>query len=160
MDSEWNEVPAGEVGEVAVRGHNIMKGYHGRPEDTAAVLRDGWFRTGDIGRRDEDGYYYIVDRSKDMIVRGGFNVYPREIEEVMMTHPAVSLVAVIGMPHEEHGEEIKAVVIRQPGADLAEDELVDWCRERMASYKYPRVVEFRDELPMTSTGKILKRELT
>lgn len=122
-------------------------------------MRDGWFRTGDLARRDEDGYYFIVDRAKDMIIRGGFNVYPRELEEVLMTHPAVSLAAVVGVPHDSHGEEIKAYVIRTPEATVSEEELVAWCRENMAAYKYPRIVEFRDALPMTATGKILKREL-
>ena len=122
-------------------------------------MRDGWFRTGDLARRDEDGFYYIVDRSKDMIIRGGFNVYPREIEEVLMTHPDVSLAAVIGVPDESHGEEVKAFVIRQPGATVTEDELVAWSKEQMAAYKYPRMVAFVDALPMTATGKILKREL-
>ena len=159
VDADWNEVPEGEQGEIAIRGHNVMKGYHGRPDATTEVLRDGWFRTGDIARRDEDGYYFIVDRAKDMIVRGGFNVYPREIEELILTHPDVSLVAVVGVPHESHGEEVKAFVIRKPGSRLTEGELVNWCKERMASYKYPRLVEFRHELPMTSTGKILKRKL-
>ena len=111
IDDSWREVPDGEAGEIAIRGHNVMEGYLNRPEATAEAIRDGWFRTGDIGRRDEDGYYYIVDRAKDMIVRGGFNVYPRELEEVILTHPAVSLVAVIGVPHASHGEEIKAYVI-------------------------------------------------
>ena len=157
---EWDEVAEGEVGEIAIKGHNIMKGYHGRPDATEEVIRDGWFRSGDLGRRDEDGWYYIVDRSKDMIIRGGFNVYPREIEEVLLTHPDVSLAAVIGVPHESHGEEIKAVVIRNAGSELTEEELVAWGKEQMAGYKYPRIVEFRDELPMTATGKILKRELT
>jgi long-chain acyl-CoA synthetase len=136
-----------------------MKGYHRRPEATAEVLRDGWFRTGDIARRDEDGYYYIIDRSKDMIIRGGFNVYPREVEEVLMTHPDVSLAAVVGVPHDTHGEEVKAYVIPVRGATISEDALVAWARENLANYKYPRIVEFRDELPMTATGKILKREL-
>jgi long-chain acyl-CoA synthetase len=153
-------VPDGEIGEIAIKGHNIMKGYYQRPAETAAVMRDGWFRSGDLGRRDEDGYYYVVDRSKDMIIRGGFNVYPREVEEVLMSHPAVSLVAVIGVPHEAHGEEIKAVVIRNEGETATGDELIEWAKEQMAAYKYPRLVEFRDSLPMTSTGKILKRELT
>ncbi len=159
IDPEWNDVD-GEVGEIAIKGHNIMKGYHGRPDATAAAIRDGWFRSGDLARRDEDGWYYIVDRSKDMIIRGGYNVYPREIEEVLMTHEAVSLAAVIGVPHESHGEEIKAVVIRTPGASITEDELVAWGKEQMAAYKYPRIVEFVESLPMTSTGKILKRELS
>lgn len=160
IDPDWNEVPDGAIGEIAIRGHNVMKGYLGRPEATAEAIRGGWFRTGDIARRDEDGYYYIVDRVKDMIVRGGLNVYPRELEEVIITHPAVSLVAVIGVPDESHGEDVKAVVIRQPGAELTADELIAWCKERMAGYKYPRIVEFRDSLPLTATGKILKRELS
>jgi long-chain acyl-CoA synthetase len=123
-------------------------------------MKDGWFRSGDLGRRDEDGYYYIVDRSKDMIIRGGFNVYPREIEEVLMTHEAVSLAAVIGVPHESHGEEIKAVVILHEGVEITEVELVAWSKQEMAGYKYPRIVEFVDAMPMTATGKILKRELS
>jgi long-chain acyl-CoA synthetase len=159
VDDGWNEVPAGEAGEIAIRGHNIMKGYLGRPDATEAAIRDGWFRTGDIGTRDEDGYYTIVDRAKDMIVRGGFNVYPRELEEVIITHPDVSLAAVVGVPHASHGEEVKAFVIRTPGATLTEAELVAWCKQNMAGYKYPRIVEFRTEFPMTATGKILKREL-
>ncbi|WP_329407861.1 long-chain fatty acid--CoA ligase [Nocardia vinacea] len=159
IDKDWNDVPEGDVGEIAICGHNIMKGYLGRPDATAEAIRDGWFRTGDIGRRDADGYYYIVDRAKDMIVRGGFNVYPRELEEVIMTHPAVSLAAVVGVPHESHGEEIKAYVIRKPEAELTEAELVEWSKQNMAGYKYPRLVEFRDQFPMTATGKILKREL-
>jgi long-chain acyl-CoA synthetase len=160
VDDDWNTVDgADEVGEIAIRGHNIMKGYYNRPEATAEVMNNGWFRTGDLARRDEDGFYYIVDRAKDMIIRGGFNVYPREVEEVLMTHDAVSLAAVVGVPHDSHGEEVKAFVILNEGAEVAEDELVGWCRENMASYKYPRIVEFRDGLPMTATGKILKREL-
>jgi long-chain acyl-CoA synthetase len=137
-----------------------MTGYFRRPVETAEVLRDGWFRTGDLARRDADGYYYIVDRAKDMIIRGGFNVYPREVEEVLMTHPAVSLAAVVGVPDEQHGEEVKAYVIRVADAEpVTAEGLVGWCREQMAAYKYPRTVEFVDSLPMTATGKILKREL-
>jgi len=161
VDADWKTIEgADEVGEIAIRGHNIMKGYYNRPEATAEVMKDGWFRTGDLSRRDEDGYYYIVDRAKDMIIRGGFNVYPREIEEVLMTHEAVSLAAVIGVPDPSHGEEIKAFVIKTEGAEVTEDELVAWARVNMAGYKYPRIVEFRDGLPMTATGKILKRELS
>jgi long-chain acyl-CoA synthetase len=156
----WDEVNPDAVGEIAIKGHNIMKGYYGRPEATDEAIQDGWFRSGDLGRRDEDGWYYIVDRSKDMIIRGGYNVYPREIEEVLMTHEAVSLAAVIGVPHESHGEEIKAVVILEDGAEVTEDELVAWGKEQMAAYKYPRIVEFVPNLPMTATGKILKRELS
>ncbi|MEV5572971.1 long-chain fatty acid--CoA ligase [Spirillospora sp. NPDC052269] len=159
ITDDWKDVEGEGPGEVAVRGHNIMKGYHGRPEATEAAIRDGWFRTGDIARRDDEGYYYIVDRSKDMIIRGGYNVYPRELEEVLMSHPDVSLVAVVGVPHDSHGEEIKAYVIRVPGSSLTEDELIAWGKEQFANYKYPRLIEFREELPMTATGKILKREL-
>jgi long-chain acyl-CoA synthetase len=161
IDESWNTVEAAdEIGEIAIRGHNIMRGYYNRPEATAEVMKDGWFRTGDLARRDKDGFYYIVDRAKDMIIRGGFNVYPREIEEVLMTHEAVSLAAVIGVPHPTHGEEIKAYVIRRKGATVTEDELVAWGREQMASYKYPRIVTFVDTLPMTATGKLLKRALS
>ncbi|WP_435742317.1 long-chain-fatty-acid--CoA ligase [Nocardioides sp. SYSU DS0663] len=156
----WDEVEEGEVGEIAIKGHNIMKGYYGRPEATGEVIQDGWFRSGDLARRDEDGWYYIVDRSKDMIIRGGFNVYPREIEEVLMTHESVSLAAVIGVPHESHGEEIKAFVILNPGASTTPEEIVEWSKDQLAAYKYPRVVEVVDSLPMTATGKILKRELS
>ena len=157
----WDEIgPDDEIGEIAIKGHNIMKGYYGRPEATEESIKDGWFRSGDLGRRDDEGWYYIVDRSKDMIIRGGYNVYPREIEEVLLTHPEVSLAAVIGVPHESHGEEIKAVVILDKGATVTEDELIAWSKEQMASYKYPRQVEFVDNLPMTATGKILKRELS
>lgn len=158
----WDEIkdPDG-IGEIAIKGHNIMKGYYKRPEATAeAISADGWFRSGDLGRKDADGWYYIVDRSKDMIIRGGFNVYPREIEEVLLTHPAVSLAAVIGVPHESHGEEIKAFVILKPGANATPEEIVAWGKEQMAAYKYPRIVEVVESLPMTATGKILKRELS
>jgi long-chain acyl-CoA synthetase len=159
---DWSDVKGDDpeaIGEIAIKGHNIMKGYHGRPEATAEAIRDGWFRSGDLGRMDEDGWFYIVDRSKDMIIRGGFNVYPRELEEILMEHPAVSLVAVIGVPHDSHGEEIKAVIVKKPGDATTEDEILAWGKEQFASYKYPRIIEFRDELPMTATGKILKREI-
>ena len=160
IEPDWSEIEGVDtVGEIAIRGHNVMKGYYKRPEATAACMRDGWFRTGDLGRRDADGAYYIVDRSKDMIIRGGFNVYPREVEELMITHPAVSLVAVVGIPDREYGEEIKAFVIRAAGTTISERELIDWTRERIAAYKYPRRIEFRQSLPMTASGKILKRQL-
>ena len=163
VDPDWKRVEdpdsADTVGEIAIRGHNIMKGYYNRPEATAEVMNNGWFRTGDLARRDADGFYYIVDRAKDMIIRGGFNVYPREVEEVLMTHPAVSLAAVVGVPHESHGEEVKAFVILEPGAEVTPEELVAWGKEQMAGYKYPRLIEIATSLPMTATGKILKREL-
>jgi len=160
VDEHWNVVDGSDdIGEIAIRGHNVMKGYYNRPEATAEVMQDGWFRTGDLARRDEDGYYYIVDRAKDMIIRGGFNVYPREIEDVLLSHPDVSLAAVVGVPHDSHGEEVVAFVILHSGATTTEHDLLAWGKEQMAAYKYPRVVEFVTTLPMTSTGKILKREL-
>ncbi|MEU8228714.1 long-chain fatty acid--CoA ligase [Actinoplanes sp. NPDC048967] len=161
IDESWNTIEGSEeIGEIAIRGHCIMRGYYNRPDATAEVMNNGWFRTGDLGKRDKDGWYYIVDRAKDMIIRGGFNVYPREIEEVLMTHEAVSLAAVIGVPHETHGEEVKAYVIRKEGATVTEEELIAWGKEQMAGYKYPRLVAFVDTLPMTATGKLLKRALT
>jgi long-chain acyl-CoA synthetase len=136
-----------------------MKGYFKRPEATADAVKDGWFHTGDVATRDGDGYYFIVDRKKDMILRGGFNVYPREIEEVLYGHPAVAEAAVIGVPHESHGEEVKAVIALKPGQTATASEITAYCKERLASFKYPRIIEFRDTLPKGPTGKILKREL-
>ena len=159
LNDRGEPVPPGERGEVVIRGHNIMKGYYKRPEETADAIRNGWFHTGDIGIVDHEGYLSIVDRKKDMILRGGFNVYPREIEEVLMTHPAVSLCAVVGVPDERLGEEVKAFLVCKPGMAVSADEIIAWARERMAVYKAPRYVEFRDALPMGATGKVLKREL-
>ena len=159
VDDHDRPVPAGERGEIVVRGPNVMKGYFDRPEATAEAMRGGWFRTGDIVQFDGDGYLSIVDRKKDMILRGGFNVYPREIEEVLMTHPAVSLAAVIGVPDERLGEEVKAFVVLRPGKAVDTDELGAWCREQMAAFKYPRQIEIRDALPIGPTGKVLKRAL-
>jgi long-chain acyl-CoA synthetase len=136
-----------------------MKGYYKRPEATAEALRNGWFHTGDIGVMDDEGYLSIVDRKKDMILRGGYNVYPRELEEVIMTNEAVSLVAVIGIPDEKMGEEVKAYVVLKQGAQLTEEEFLAWCETQIAKNKYPRFVEFCDALPVGATGKILKREL-
>jgi len=151
------EVPTGEIGEIAIRGHNVMKGYWNRPEATAEAIKDGWFHTGDMARADEDGFYFIVDRKKELIIRGGFNVYPREIEEVLYEHPAVREAAVVGLPHPTHGEEIGAAVSLKPGAEATEDELREYVKARVAPYKYPRVVWFLDDLPKGATGKILKR---
>jgi long-chain acyl-CoA synthetase len=136
-----------------------MKGYWKRPDATKEAMKGGWFHSGDVGVRDSDGSYRIVDRKKDMILRGGFNVYPREIEEVLFSHPAIVEAAVIGVPHESHGEEVKAVVVLAEGKSLDAGELIAWCKERLAAYKYPRLVEFRTALPKGPTGKILKREL-
>lgn len=160
-DDQGNVVTKdGEPGEICIKGHNVMKGYWKRPEATAESIKDGWFHSGDVATRDSDGYYFIVDRKKDMIIRGGFNVYPREIEEVLYAHPAVAEAAVIGIPHASHGEEVKAVIAKKPGHDaVSAEDVIAYCKERLAAYKYPRVVEFRDALPKGPTGKILKREL-
>ncbi|MFV0457573.1 MAG: long-chain-fatty-acid--CoA ligase [Actinomycetales bacterium] len=160
VDDNGVPVAEGEVGEIAIRGHNVMKGYWNKPDETAAVMSDdGWFRTGDIGRTDSDGFFFIVDRKKDLVIRGGFNVYPREIEEVLYEHPDVAEAAVIGIPHAELGEEIGAAVVLRPGSDVAVDDLRSFVRERVAPYKYPRVVWLLDSLPKSSTGKVLKREI-
>ncbi|MEU6273113.1 long-chain fatty acid--CoA ligase [Streptomyces populi] len=149
----------GEVGEIAIRGENVMTGYWNRPDATAEAIRDGWFHTGDLARVDEDGFYFIVDRKKDMIIRGGYNVYPREIEEVLYEHPAVAEAAVVGVPHPLHGEEVAAVVTLRPGAEATAEEIRAHAKERVAAYKYPRLVEIVAELPKGPTGKILKREI-
>jgi long-chain acyl-CoA synthetase len=159
VDDDGAEVPTGEVGEIVIRGHNIMKGYWGKPEATAEAMRGGWFHSGDMGREDEDGYFYVVDRKKDMIIRGGYNVYPREVEELLYEHPQVREAAVVGVPHPEWGEEVGAAVVLEPGEEAASEEISAWVRERIAAYKYPRVVWFLDELPKGPTGKIVKREI-
>jgi long-chain acyl-CoA synthetase len=159
VDADGREVPVGELGEIVIRGHNVMKGYYKRADASAEAIKGGWFFTGDVAYQDEDGYFFIKDRVKDMIIRGGFNVYPREIEEVLYGHPAVAEAAVIGIHDPALGEEIKAVVAFKPGQSAVEQEIIDYCKERLAAYKYPRSVEIRDTLPKTATGKILKREL-
>ncbi len=159
VDADGNEVPQGEKGELIYKGHNVMKGYYNKPEANAKTIKNGWLYSGDIATKDEDGFYYIVDRTKDMIIRGGLNVYPREVEEAMMGHEAVSLVAVIGVPSEARGEEIKACVVLKPDFTITEDELMAWTKSQIADYKYPRIIEFMDALPMSATGKILKKEL-
>jgi long-chain acyl-CoA synthetase len=160
VDDDGNEVPQGEPGEILIRGHNVMKGYWNRPEATAeAISDDGWFATGDMATIDEDGYFFIVDRKKDLIIRGGYNVYPREIEEVIYEHPAVREAAVVGVPHEELGEEVGAAVALKEGEQASEDEIRAHVKEQVAAYKYPRKVWFVDELPKGPTGKILKREI-
>jgi len=159
FDEDDKEVPRGHRGEVVIRGTNVMKGYYKRPEATAEAFRNGWFHTGDIGIMDDEGYLAIVDRKKDMILRGGYNIYPRELEEVIITHPSVSLCAVIGIPDDRLGEEVKAFLVLKQGCELSPDEFTDWCKMQFAANKYPRHVEFRDALPIGSTGKIFKRAL-
>ncbi len=150
----------GATGEIAIRGHNVMKGYLNRPQDTAeAIDGDGWFYSGDIARIDGEGHYFIVDRKKELIIRGGYNVYPREIEEVLYEHPAIREAAVIGILHPELGEEVAAAVTLKPGGEATETEVREFVRSHVAAYKYPRYVWFVDELPKTSTGKIVKREI-
>ncbi len=160
VDADGNEVAQGEVGEIAIRGHNIMKGYWQRADATAeSINADGWFHSGDMAKIDEDGYFFIVDRKKDMIIRGGYNVYPREVEEVLYEHPAVREVAVVGVPDEQWGEEVGAAVALTEGQQVTAEELTAFVKEQVASYKYPRAIWFVDELPKGPTGKILKREI-
>jgi long-chain acyl-CoA synthetase len=159
VDDDDNEVATGEVGEIVIKGHNIMKGYLGRPDATEEAIRDGWFHSGDLGKVDEDGFFFIVDRKKDMIIRGGYNVYPREIEEVLYEHPAVREAAVIAVPDEEWGEEVGAAVALKEGEEIDVEALRSYVKEQVASYKYPRRMWFVDDLPKGPTGKVLKREI-
>jgi long-chain acyl-CoA synthetase len=151
------EVASGELGELIIRGPQVMKGYWNMPEETANTLRDGWLFTGDIARMDEEGYVSIVDRKKDMIIAGGFNIYPRDIEEVLYEHPSVQEAVVVGVPDEYRGETVKAVLVLKGGKEASEEEIIQYCRDNMSAYKVPRFVEFRAELPKTSVGKILRR---
>ncbi|GAC1657096.1 MAG: fatty acid--CoA ligase [Candidatus Dormibacteraceae bacterium] len=159
VDADGTEVPDGEIGEIVYRGGGVMVGYWNRSKDTAEQIRDGWFHTGDAGVRDADGFFYIKDRIKDMIVSGGENIYPAELESVLAGHPAVADVAVIGVPDDQWGESVKAVVVLRPGAELTGDELIEWSRARLAGYKRPRSVDFVEAVPRNPSGKILKREL-
>ena len=159
VNEEGESVPVGEKGELLYKGHNVMKGYYKNPEATAETIKNGWLHSGDIAIKDEDGFYFIVDRTKDMIIRGGLNVYPREVEEVRMKHDAVSMAAVIGVPDSKMGEEIKAFVVLKENQNATEEELTQFTKEHIAAYKYPRIVEITKSLPMSATGKILKKEL-
>jgi long-chain acyl-CoA synthetase len=161
VDDEDRRLPAGveNIGEIVIRGHNVMKGYLNRPAETTAAFRNGWLHTGDLGYVDEDGNYFLVDRSKDLVIRGGYKVYPREIEEVLYEHPAIAEAAVIGTPHKTLGDEVVAVVAPTPGQSLTAHEVIAYCKERLAVYKYPREVRFLDTLPKGPTGKIPKTEL-
>ena len=159
VDDDERDVPPNTPGEIVVRGDIVMRGYWNQPEVSAEALRHGWLHTGDVGHLDEDGYLYITDRKKDMIISGGANIYPREVEEVICTHPAVHEVAVIGVPDEKWGESVKAVVVLRAGARATEAEIVEHCQRNLASYKKPSSVDFLPELPKNAYGKILKREL-
>jgi long-chain acyl-CoA synthetase len=159
VDEQDKDVLIGEVGELVVSGSAVMKEYLNKPEASAEALRGGWLHTGDLARMDEEGYIYIVDRKKDMIIRGGYNIYPREIEEILYTHKDVSEAAVIGIPHADLGEEVGAVVVLRPGSKITSDELREYVRDQVAPYKYPRVITFAEELPKTAAGKILKRAI-
>jgi long-chain acyl-CoA synthetase len=158
-DENDEDVAQGEVGEILIRGHNVMKGYWNRPDATEEAMRNGWFHSGDMARLDEDGYFFIVDRKKDLIIRGGYNVYPREVEEVLYEHPAVMEVAVVAVPHDELGEEVGAAVALKPGQQASAEELQEFAKQQVAAYKYPRRVWFVEALPKGPTGKILKREI-
>jgi len=159
VDDDDNDVEQGEVGEIVIRGHNVMKGYWQREDATEEAMKGGWFHTGDMAKVDEDGYFWIVDRKKDLIIRGGYNVYPREIEEVLYEHEGVLEAAVLGVDDESLGEEVGAAVVLKEGADVSVEELQRHCKNDLAAYKYPRKVWFVDELPKGPTGKILKREI-
>ncbi|MHB1651733.1 MAG: long-chain-fatty-acid--CoA ligase [Desulfitobacteriaceae bacterium] len=159
LETGTRELPAGEVGELCIRGPQVMKGYWNKPQETAKTLRDGWLYTGDIARMDEDGYFYIVDRKKDMIIAGGFNIYPRDIEEVLYEHPKIKEATVAGVPDPYRGETVKAYVVLRPGEEATEQEIIDYCRTKLAAFKAPRAVEFRDSLPRTIVGKVLRRYL-
>jgi long-chain acyl-CoA synthetase len=153
------DMPAGEIGELIVKGPQVMKGYWMRTDETNAILRDGWLYTGDLARMDGDGFFYIVERKKDMIKTGGENVYPREVEEVLFRHPKIKEAAVVGIPDEFRGELIKAYIVLKDGESAAEEEIIDLCKRELASFKVPRALEFRKELPKTLVGKVLRRVL-
>jgi len=159
LETGTTEVPLGAEGELCVRGPQVMKGYWNRPEETDYALRDGWLYTGDVARMDEDGYFYIVQRKKDMIIVSGFNVYPNEVEDVLFTHPAILEAAVIGVPDEYRGEAVKAFIVLKPGSNATDDEILEFCRTNLAKYKVPSIIEFRENLPKSAVGKVLRREL-
>jgi acyl-CoA synthetase (AMP-forming)/AMP-acid ligase II len=159
VDDDDNELPAEEVGEICVRGQHVMKGYWSMPEETQEALKNGWFHTGDLGKRDDGGYIYVVDRKKDMIISGAENIYSAEIERVITSHPAVSEAAVIGVPDEKWGEAVKAVVILKEGREATEEEIIEYCKQNMASFKKPKSIDFVKEFPRNEIGKVLKREL-
>lgn len=159
LEDGITDIPAGQCGELLIRGPQVMTGYYNSPGETARTLQDGWLITGDIARMDENGYFYIVDRKKDMVISGGHNVYPREVEEVLYSHPEIKEACVIGLPHPERGEQIKAFVVPQKKDSVAVEELIAYCRTRLAVYKLPTQIEFRDDLPKSHVGKVLRNVL-
>jgi long-chain acyl-CoA synthetase len=159
VNEAGREVPQGEQGEITIRGPNVMKGYYNRPEETAKTVKDGWLRSGDVGLLDEEGYLFIVDRIKDVIITGGLNVYPKEVEEVLYTHEVIEECSVVGIPHDEYGEAVTAFIKLRENKTASEDELIRFCKEKMASYKAPKRIIVMGKLPKTPQGKILKREL-
>jgi len=159
VDEDDYEVPDGTPGEIVLRGENVLKGYYKNPEATSVAFRNGWFHTGDIGYRDADGFYFIVDRKSDMIIRGGENIYPREIDEVLYQHPAVSAAAAVGVPDELYGEEVAGFVVLREGSEVTEGEMIGFCKARLADYKCPKTIRFVKDIPKGPTGKLLKREL-
>jgi len=159
VETGTQELPVGEMGEIVIWGPQVMQGYWNRPEETAQTIHNGWLYTGDIGKMDEEGYFYILDRKKDMIIGGGYNIYPREVEEVLYEHPKIFEGAVIGVPDPYRGETVKAFVVLKPGEQATPEEIIAFCRERLAAYKVPRIIEFRDSLPKTIVGKVLRKEL-
>src|SRR5256886_6510250 len=159
VDDNDQEVPIGELGEIVLRGENILKGYFKNPEATEKAFRDGWFHTGDIGYRDQDGFFYIIDRKSDMIIRGGENIYPREIDEVLYQHPAVAAAATIGVPDPLYGEEVAAFIVPKDGMKISAEELLSFCQERLADYKCPKTIRLVKDIPKGPTGKLFKREL-
>jgi long-chain acyl-CoA synthetase len=159
VDEEDREVPDGTLGEIVLRGENILKGYYKNDAANSTAFRNGWFHTGDIGYRDADGFFYIVDRKSDMIIRGGENIYPREIDEVLYQHPRIAAAAAVGVPDNLYGEDVAAVVVLKPGAKVSEQDVIEFCKARLADYKCPKTVRFVDDIPKGPTGKLLKREL-
>lgn len=159
MDVGGEPLPIGKMGELVIRGPQVMKGYYNRPDATADVLRNGWLYTGDIAYMDENGYFFIVDRKKDLIISGGYNIYPREIDEVLYAHPKIHEAVSVGIPHEQRGEIVKAYIVPEQGEKLSRSDVISYCREKLANYKVPKQVEFRKELPKTMVGKVLRRAL-
>jgi long-chain acyl-CoA synthetase len=159
LETGQNDVPQGEPGEILIKGPSVMQGYWKNPEETAKQLSDGWLSTGDIAQMDEDGYFYIVDRKKDMIIAGGFNIYPREVDEVLFQHPKIAEAVTAGVPDPYRGETVKAFIVLKPGIEATDKEIIDFCKQKLAAYKVPKLVEFRKELPKSAVGKILRKIL-